>query len=356
MTNKLIIFGGGGFIGSTYFLEYGNTFNQVVVIDWFNKPTHSDRFLKNRLHQGQITTENLTIIEGDIFEEKYYAEHLIDATHLLILNADTGTGISFLTPYHSTNYNSNILSFLIEKIKKYNNDLSQLSVIFTSSRAVYGEGVWACSKHGEVEIYRSKYLAEKNISCPFCAAQLTLTGTCENDRTDPLSVYGANKLFSENLLKLLLVDEVRKLIILRPQNVYGLGQSRRNPYTGLINWFSESLINHEDIEIYEQGLIIRDFIEIRDVTRAIQMCFFNCDDNFDVFNLGSGVPTTLIELAEVLKEIFNSNSEIKITDKYRKGDVIGALSNNQRIQSKTSFSSQIGLREGLKRYSDWFIQ
>ena len=356
MTNKLIIFGGGGFIGSTYFLEYGKTFNEVIIVDWFKKPTHSDVFLKKRLLKAQTTAENLTIIECDIFEEKYYVEHLADATHLLILNADTGTGSSFLTPYHSTNYNSNILSFLIEKIKKHSNDLSQLSIIFTSSRAVYGEGVWVCQKHGKVEISRSKYLAKKNITCPFCAAQLNLTGTCENDITNPLSVYGANKLFSEKLLKLLLIDEVRKLIILRPQNVYGLGQSRRNPYTGLINWFSESLINHEDIEIYEHGLIIRDFIEIRDVTRAIQMCFFNCDDNFDIFNLGSGVPTTLIELAEVLKEIFNSNSEIKITDKYRKGDVVGALSNNQRIQSKTSFSSQIGLKEGLKRYSDWFIQ
>lgn len=356
MTNKLIIFGGGGFIGSSYFLEYGNAFNQVVIIDWFNKPTHSDRFLKNRLYQEQITSENLTIIKGDIFEEKNYAEHLIDATHLLILNADTGTGSSFLTPYHSTNYNSNILSFLIEKIKKYNNNLSQLSIIFTSSRAVYGEGIWVCSRHGKVEISRSKYIAEKNIVCPFCSSQLTLTGTCENEKTEPLSVYGANKLFSEKLIELLLRNEVKKLIILRPQNVYGLGQSRKNPYTGLINWFSESLINQESIEIYEHGLIVRDFIEIRDVTRAIHMCFLKCDENFDIFNLGSGIPTTLIELAEVLKEIFNSNSEIKITDKYRKGDVLGALSNIQRIQSKTSFFPQISLKEGLKRYSNWFIQ
>lgn len=353
MTNKLIIFGGGGFIGSTYYLEYHQRFDEIIIIDWFKEPTHSDSYLKTRL-KDQLKP-NTILIECNIFEIEEYQQHLLDASHILILNADTGTGSSFSSPYHSTNFNSNILSFLIEKIRKYHQNLKLLTIIFTSSRAVYGEGFWLCPTHGRVEISRGEYLISKKLQCPRCSVRLNLAGTPEGTTTQPLSVYGANKLFSEKLLELLFKNEVKKLIILRPQNVYGAGQSRKNPYTGLINWFSESLIQNQDLEIYEHGLIQRDFVEVRDVARAINKSIFEYEESFNVFNVGSGTPTTLIELAEILKELFNSKSKIRITGKFRNGDVLGALSSNENISDGLNFKAGISLSEGLEHYSEWFL-
>ena len=105
MTNNLLILGGGGFIGTNFYQKYKNNFNKVIIFDWFKGPTHyNNNYLINKL-KGEIRKED-TIINDDIFNIQSYKSILKNIDHIIILNADTGTGNSFYEPYQNTFYNT----------------------------------------------------------------------------------------------------------------------------------------------------------------------------------------------------------------------------------------------------------
>jgi dTDP-L-rhamnose 4-epimerase len=354
MKNNLIIFGGGGFIGTTYYSLFKNNFDRIVIVDWFKEPTHSDPYLRNSIYLE--LRKNDIIICCDIYEFEKYSKYLNDSNFIYILNADTGTGNSFFNPYDSTNYNSNVLAFLAQKILQSKIDLNSLSIFFASSRAVYGEGYWNCQKHGKQNINRDQYIND-NIGplCNICNSNLILKSFEECQELNPQSVYGLNKYFSEKILTLLFEGRVKKLGIIRFQNVYGVGQSRTNPYTGVLNWFSAKLLNDEKIEIFENGFIRRDFVNVLDVAYSIHMSMIiENNKNYFIYNVGSGQDILLLEVASFLKKVFKSNSEIILTNNFREGDILGAFSSNELIKKDIGFVCGVSLEKGLEDFANWY--
>ena len=349
MTNSLLILGGGGFIGTTFYQKYKDNFDKIIVFDWFKGPTHkNNNYLINKL-KSEIRNKDV-IINDDIFNIYSYKDILKDVDNIIILNADTGTGNSFYEPYQNTLYNSSILTFCFEFFNK--NDFKFSNIIFSSSRAVYGEGNWMSSS-GKVEISRSNYLKSGQLICPNSNESLKLKSFDEGQFIKPLSVYALNKVFNESFLEIINQNNNTNISILRFQNVYGVGQSMTNPYTGVLNWFSKNLLNNLPVEIYERGLIQRDFVHVDDVVDSIYLSILN-NSGFNIYNIGSGKPIDLTSVAEIMKVNYNSKSKIEIVNKFRDGDVLGAFSDNLKASKILNYQPKIELSVGLNNYCDWF--
>jgi dTDP-L-rhamnose 4-epimerase len=277
-----------------------------------------------------------------------------------LMNADTGTANSFENPGATVRENVNVLVAAMEAVRRHCTP-GRTRVLFTSSRATYGEGHWLCATHGAVRLARSaKDLAAHGFEprCPQCAAVLEIAGSHEDSACAPLSVYGASKVAGENLLQAVLMQAGFPVRIVRYQNVFGPGQTIGNPYTGVLNWFSQRLITGQPVEIYERGFIRRDFIYVDDAARLLMLLAeLPASGNTDatVVNGGSGVSVRLIEVAEKLRGIYSSNSTVAVCDKFRVGDVLGACADSRRAQ-QLGFSCEVTLDEGLRRYAAWFAE
>jgi dTDP-L-rhamnose 4-epimerase len=349
MTNNLLILGGGGFIGTTFYQKYKDSFSKIIVFDWFKGPTHhNNNYLINKLKS--VLRKKDLIINDDIFNIQSYKSILKDIDNVIILNADTGTGNSFYEPYQNTLYNSSILTYCFEFFNKNNFEFS--NIIYTSSRAVYGEGNWYTSE-GKAKLSRTNYLKTGKLKCDKTNKSIFLKSFEENQPLNPLSVYGLNKVFSESFLKIINENHDVNTSILRFQNVYGVGQSMTNPYTGVLNWFSSSFSSNSTVEIYEKGLIQRDFVHVNDVVDSIYLSIKN-NFGYNIYNIGSGKPVDLTEVAQKLKFNYNSKSKIKIVDKYRNGDVLGAFSDNKKASKLLKYKPKVKLDSGLEEYCAWF--
>jgi dTDP-L-rhamnose 4-epimerase len=123
-------------------------------------------------------------------------------------------------------------------------------------------------------------------------------------------------------------------VALRYQNVYGPGQSLANPYTGILSIFSTRLLNGNDIDIYEDGEESRDFVFIDDVVDATVLSLEKKEANNQIFNVGSGVAITVSQVANTLKSLYTSDVEIKVSGKYRLGDIRHNYADLSKIKDK----------------------
>ena len=143
---------------------------------------------------------------------------------------------------------------------------------------------------------------------------------------------------------------------LRYQNVYGPGQSLRNPYTGILSIFSNLIRLGKPIDIFEDGRESRDFVFINDVADATVGALCSDKANGQVFNVGSGFPTTVLEVARKLREMFTSEVEIRITGQYRAGDIRHNYADLAGIRSALNFTPGTSLDQGLGKFVDWVGQ
>lgn len=354
---NIVIIGGGGFIGKTFTQLFASELDRIVIVDRFSGPSHPSANAKDRF-VADVSDKRVTTIVDDAANAAVFGELLADADAVLLLNADTGTANSFLTPQICVRENVTTLLTAVEAIRKVCRK-DRTRVLFTSSRAVYGEGNWQCAKHGEVLLDRDAHALESKQfepKCPHCRATLTLVGSVEPGRAVPLSVYGATKRSGEDLLRAVLAQDGFDVRVVRYQNVYGPGQEITNPYTGVLNWFSKQLVQDEPVEIYERGHILRDFIFVEDAARLLFTLMTHERNNGGMMfvNGGSGQAVTLRDVALLLREQYGSRSEVRDSDKYRLGDVLGARADMSVAQRELGFQCSVSLREGLARYAAWF--
>ena len=141
--------------------------------------------------------------------------------------------------------------------------------------------------------------------------ELELKATDESSKIHPSSIYGITKQHQEQLM--LLTGKALHIptVALRFQNVYGPGQSLSNPYTGILSIFSTRILNENNIDIYEDGKESRDFIYIDDAVDATILALEKREANHQIFNVGSGVATSVFEVANILKKLYNYISYIR---------------------------------------------
>jgi dTDP-L-rhamnose 4-epimerase len=117
--------------------------------------------------------------------------------------------------------------------------------------------------------------------------------------------------------------------------------------------FSTRLLNGNDLDIYEDGEESRDFIFIDDVVDATVLALEKKEANHQIFNVGSGVATTVLQVANTLKSLYNSDVKIKISGKYRLGDIRHNYADLSKIENVLGFSPKFNFKAGIIEFVKW---
>ena len=231
-------------------------------------------------------------------------------------------------------------------------------MVVASSQAVYGEGKYHCPEHGE--FYGEPRPAEQTragdweLKCPLCNADMQGVPIDES-HVNPLLPYALSKYFEEVMALRLGNLYGIPTTALRYSLTYGPRQSVSNPYTGICSMFSTSLVNGNLPIIYEDGKQTRDFIFVEDVARANLIVAESDQANGQVYNVGTGKATTIMEFAQKVAAIYHSRVQPVLTNEFRPGDFRHLLTDNRAL-SALGWQPQVTLVEGLRRYAAWFIK
>ncbi|PRR84079.1 NAD-dependent epimerase/dehydratase family protein [Clostridium vincentii] len=352
MTNILIT-GGAGFIGSDLALKLKNKGYRVTVLDNLSPQIHGEN--PDDSYTYNLIKGKVNIIKGSVANANDWRKALIDIDVVVHLAAETGTGQSMyeIDKYVSTNIEGS--AKLLEVLTNEKNQVKKLVV--ASSRAVYGEGKFECEKHGivypESRIDEDMSKGDYEVKCPICKKTVTMLPTDELSELHPTSVYGFTKQAQEQLCMIVGKSIGIPVVAYRFQNVYGPGQSLKNPYTGILSIFSTRIKNGNDINIFEDGLETRDFVYIDDITDAVILGIEKDDANYHTFNVGSGEQTDVLTVANTLKEKYNSDVQIKVSGNYRLGDIRHNLGDLNQINSLLGYKSKISFKQGISNFVEW---
>ena len=142
-------------------------------------------------------------------------------------------------------------------------------------------------------------------------------------------------------------------VAFRYQNVYGPGQSLSNPYTGILSIFSTLIKNNKPINIFEDGKESRDFVFIDDVVKATFFGIERGEADGQVFNVGTGVATTVEEVASLLLKYYGVEVPLLVTGNYRLGDIRHNYADISKIERMLGFVPSIDFKTGLKKFTEW---
>jgi dTDP-L-rhamnose 4-epimerase len=192
-----------------------------------------------------------------------------------------------------------------------------------------------------------------NVKCPICNNNVDLVATSEDTKLTPTSVYGITKQAQEQLI--VNIGEALKIptVGLRYQNVYGPGQSLKNPYTGILSIFSTRIKNNKPVNIFEDGKESRDFVYIDDVINATLLAIEKDEANNQVFNVGTGRAISVIELVELLYKEYHETPNYSISANFRIGDIAHNYADLEKINTLLSFKPTVPFEEGIKHFAAW---
>lgn len=356
MVRNILITGGSGFIGAESVNQLHNTsLWNITVLDSLTEQIHGRDWQNSYLYK---TIEGkCEFIKGSVCDLQILKDAVREAEIVIHLAAETGTGQSM---YQINQYNeTNIMgtSNLLQAISTLGKDSKVKKIILSSSRSVYGEGKYECPNCGVVypdNRDKDKMLAgDFNFYCPTCGEKLKLLSTTEDSAIKPASLYAYTKYAQEMMLKTMCPAMGIDYTIFRFQNVYGVGQSLKNPYTGILSVFSALMLENKPVNIFEDGQESRDFINVKDIAKGVIDSIDEPRSNGETINLGSGINTSVIEIAEILKKHYKSESEIRITGDFRIGDIAHNKADISKAEKLLHFKPTIALDEGLKDFCSW---
>ena len=351
----VLVTGGAGFIGTHLCTELVASGYSVRILDNFHPQIHTSE--DEAVKKFVAANPKVEIVKGDICKKPDVASALDGIKSVVHLAAETGTGQSMYEVSNCIETNVSGTANLLEQLLKQGRGVQHLLV--ASSRAVYGEGKYICKAHGVVYPDRRnpRVMASGIFEplCQLCEQVLKVSSTDEESLKNPTSVYGISKLTQEQLAITIGNSAGIPVSILRFQNVFGAGQSLRNPYTGILSIFSRQFMENQPVYIFEDGQESRDFIYVSDVVAGISKCISKVPTGSRILNLGSGKATTVLDVANQLRLKLQSDSEVSITGEYRSGDIRHCIADIQKASNTIGFQPLVSFEDGISRFIEWAI-
>ncbi|WP_254807839.1 NAD-dependent epimerase/dehydratase family protein [Natronosalvus amylolyticus] len=297
----VLITGGAGFIGShlsSTLLED----NDVRIYDALTTGSESN------------VPPDATFFEADIRQKAELAKAIAEVDLIFHEAALVSVARSVEEPQTSHEINTAATLSLLEAARQ-----EDARVVLASSAAIYG--------HPE--------------SVP----------VTETDPKEPTSPYGLNKLTIDHYARLYNDLYGLEAVALRYFNVYGPGQVAGD-YSGVISVFIDQALSGDDITVHGEGNQTRDFVYVDDVVQA------NCkaattDAVGEAYNIGTGQSITIRELAELIQDITDTNSDIVHTDG-RSGDIEHSEADISKAENQLEYEPTVSLRDGLEQTIEWY--
>lgn len=305
LLDNVLITGGAGFVGThlvKYLLE-NSPHCRIVIVDNMNNPSR-DFDLENK----STIFYNEDIRNRDAFCEIVKRERVDTCIHLAAIVSVTD---SFIRPFETIDVNVKGALSVFEACAKNNVE----KIVFASSAAVYGN--------------------PEILPIP------------ETHVHQPLSPYGASKASGEALLSSYKsFGKIKNTIALRFFNIYG--ENQNSAYAGVITKFKERLSKSLPPIIYGTGEQTRDFISVSDVVKAIIRAIE--EDVSGVFNIGTGKPLSISELAKKMIKSFNLDI-IPIYKNFLQGDIIHSYADVTRSSRTLKFTASETIESPLRSSS-----
>jgi dTDP-L-rhamnose 4-epimerase len=340
----VLVTGGAGLIGShivDLLLERGR---EVRILDNLDEQTHP----KGRPPWIPPEAE---FVEGDVRDLDLLAR-VLDGVDEVFHQAAFGGFTTHISTYYDANATGTACIF--ETIAERR--LPIRKVVAASSQAIYGEGLYVCAEHGEVQpgMRALERLVDQHWepACPICGRDVQPVLTREDARWNGETPYSVSKLAEERTV----IGMGKRLgiptVALRYAVTFGPRQSVFNPYTGVVSIFSTLLLNDIPAVIYEDGLQTRDYAFVGDIARANILVMEDERADGRVFNVGTGKPVTVIELIEKLSAAYGLEPQYRIPGEFRPGDVRHIVHDATAIR-ELGWRPETSLEDGLAQVAAW---
>ncbi|WP_206367680.1 NAD-dependent epimerase/dehydratase family protein [Sphingomonas piscis] len=349
---SILITGGAGFIGTHLTRMAVGAGHGVTILDNLSPQIHGDQ-------PDYVPPPGAEFLHGDVTSRSNLEQALRGIDTIVHLAAETGTGQSMyeVDRYYRVNVQATATLFDILANQQH----GVQNIVLSSSRSVYGEGAYLCHScdPGGARRYpgpRSpQQLADHRWTpvCPVCSGDISATATREDDKLSPASIYAATKLAQEDLVRVGCGALGIAHAILRFQNVFGEGQSLRNPYTGLLSIFSTRIRLGQTLPIFEDGEETRDFVHVEDVAQAMLRSIEQPIGSGATLNVGSGQPTSIMAVAKLLRDIMGGQVEPHVTGQYRVGDIRHNFADLSQLASTLGLRPAVTVEDGLRRFVRW---
>lgn len=230
-------------------------------------------------------------------------------------------------------------------------------VVVASSQAVYGEGKHECPAHGPCHpSMRPLAQLEKGIwpvLCPRCGAPMKGLPIDEETFPDVTGTYSISKYAHERLTFALGKEFGIPVVALRYALTFGPRQSLFNPYTGICSIFSMQILSDKAPIVFEDGLQTRDFTFVQNTAEANVFVMESEKANNQVFNVGTGIATTVRDFACTLARLYGKpDLEPRLPVEFRPLDLRNLFTDNAKLRG-IGWKVRYTWQEGLARYVEW---
>ena len=350
---NVLLIGGAGFIGSKTAMRLLADGHAPVVFDSCDPQIHGETGLENL---PELKT-NMPVIKGDTRDREVLERHLKEADAIYYFPASTGTGQSMYRVGEYSDVNVHGAGIFSDVLLKYRSRISR--VVVSSSRAVYGEGAARCDEHGRV-FPRGRKASDLDAGrfetiCSHCGNPTTPLPSLEDDATGPISIYGITKFAQEMLVANIAESAGIPSVVFRYQNVYGPGQSLRNPYTGILSIFTQLLLSGEAINVFEDGLPTRDFVHVDDVVENNCRALMAELTGPVLLNVGTGERRTIFDLIEALGKALGVEPLHTVSGDFRLGDIRHAVADTTQLFKTLGRVDFKPLESGVRDFTSWVV-
>jgi dTDP-L-rhamnose 4-epimerase len=343
---KILVTGGAGFIGSHVVDALLAAGHAVRAVDALLPAAHRER-------PGYLDPA-AEWIEGDLRGPDVAADAVRDVDAVSHQAAMVGLGVDLGDVPDYVGHNDLATGQLLRALAA---DGFAGRLVLASSMVVYGEGRYACPEHGIVapgprapaDLDAGRF----EPPCPRCGRRLDPRSVPEDARLDPRSVYAATKVAQEHLCAVFGNATGVPVTALRYHNVYGPRMPRDTPYAGVASIFRSAYAAGRAPRVFEDGGQRRDFVHVRDVARANLRALTAPDPVPGAFNVASGTPRTVLEMAQALARATGAppTAAPQVTREWRAGDVRHIVASPARAAEVLGFRAQEDFGAGMAEFA-----
>ncbi|HEX4462424.1 MAG TPA: NAD-dependent epimerase/dehydratase family protein [Polyangia bacterium] len=352
---RVLVTGAAGFVGShTTDLLLSRGW-QVIALDSLVAQVHGPDAREPANLRQHAGNRALRFVHGDVRDRALMNSLLSEVDAVLHLAAAVGIGQSMYQPHHYLDVNVSGTGVLMDLL--VNDRRAVRKVVVASSMSLYGESAYHCQRCGIVHPTdrSAERMAARQFEhlCPRCGAPVEMAPTPESKPLNSTSVYALSKRVQEDLLLMLGKAYQIPVVALRYFVIYGPRQSLNNPYTGVASIFLARMLNGHAPLVFEDGLQSRDFIHVRDIARANLLALESTDEAPQVYNVGTGIATSVREVSRLLAAGLGVDIEPEVTYKFRAGDIRHCLSDASAIAAGLGFKAEVTREDGFRELIEW---
>jgi len=342
----ILVTGGAGFIGSHVVDALLAEGHEVRALDALLPAAHRER-------PGYLA-DGAEWLEGDLRDPEVAAGAVAGVTAVSHQAAMVGLGVDLGDLPAYVGHNDLATAQLLRALA-----LAGFAgrLVLASSMVVYGEGRYACSLHGVV-LPGDRSRADLDAGrfeprCPGCGRALAPETVPEDAPLDPRSVYAATKLAQEHLCGAYARETGVPVTALRYHNVYGPRMPRDTPYAGVASIFRSAFAAGRAPRVFEDGGQRRDFVHVRDVARANVLALTGPEPVPGAFNVASGTPRTVLEMAHALAAACDAppRAAPRVTGEWRPGDVRHIVASPARARERLGFAAEEDFAAGMAEFA-----